>query len=180
MTNSERALRALRVPDAPARAARQQLALSAGRRDATRRNQLDTLARAGHARYASRLTAQPYATIGPGMTPEQRLWQHVVATMPYELALMARLDPVTRSIGGAVVVGSVQAAPLAYTAVEDATLAGLQNSAALLKNNGAAIAAHLRAVTLKTFLQGAVINGGRARGRQLHCQARCYRGRAEH
>jgi hypothetical protein len=66
----------------------------------------------------------------PGLTPEERLWLNTVASMPYELALMVRFDPVVRSVGGAVaVVGAVEAAPVAYVASEDAAVAGLEASA---------------------------------------------------
>ena len=156
--NSERYLRALRVAEASTQAARQH-ARAATRLDGVRASQADTLAFTNHRRYAARLATQPYATIGPGLTPQERLWQHVVATMPYEFALMTRLDPVTRSVGGAVaVVGTVLAAPLAYVATEDLALAGLENSAALLENNGAALVAHLRAVTLGSFIVKGGIN----------------------
>jgi len=49
------------------------------------------------------LAARPRYTLRPGLTPEERLWLHTVTTMPYEMALMVRLDPVVRSVGGAVV-----------------------------------------------------------------------------
>jgi hypothetical protein len=84
--------------------------------DATRAGRADTAAFASRQRYAAALAARPRYTLRPGLTPEERLWLHTVATMPYELALMVRLDPVVRSVGGALVtVGAATGVSTAIT-----------------------------------------------------------------
>ena len=84
---------------------------------------------------------------------------HTVATMPYEMALMVRLDPVVRSVaaGGAATVG-VATAPIAYAATEDLALEGLERNAALLDTEGAMLLAQLQAVTFRSFFTKLLIH----------------------
>jgi hypothetical protein len=103
VASSERYLDALRVRDAASRDSQLRHLTHGTPQDATRAGRADTAAFAGRQRYAVALAARPRYTLRPGLTPEERLWLHTVATMPYELALMVRLDPVVRSVGGAVV-----------------------------------------------------------------------------
>jgi len=75
------------------------------------------------------------------------------------MALMVRLDPVVRSVaaGGAATV-AVATAPVAYAATEDLALEGLERSAALLEENGAALSTHLQKVTIQSFFLKSGIN----------------------
>ncbi|GAB3638231.1 hypothetical protein GCM10027422_38210 [Hymenobacter arcticus] len=109
VASGERYLDALRVHDAATRASQLRHLTAGTRQDATRSGRLDTAAFTAHQRYAAALAARPRYTMRPGLTPEERLWLNTVASMPYEMALMVRLDPVVRSVGGAVaVVGAVE------------------------------------------------------------------------
>ena len=103
VAGGERYLDALRVRDAASRASQLRHLTHGSPQDATRAGRADTAAFAGRQRYAAMLSARPRYTLRPGLTPEERLWLHTVTTMPYEMALMVRLDPVVRSVGGAVV-----------------------------------------------------------------------------
>lgn len=79
--------------------------------------------------------------------------------MPYEMALMVRLDPVVRSVAasGAATVG-VATAPIAYAATEDLALEGLERNAALLDTEGAMLLAQLQAVTFRSFFTKLLIH----------------------
>jgi hypothetical protein len=157
VASGERYLDALRVKDTASRAS--QLRHLTAWQDATRTERVDTAAFASQLRYTTALAARPRDTIRPGLTPEERLWLHTVASMPYEIALMVRFDPVLRSVavGGAATV-TVAAAPIAYAATEDLALEGLEKSAALVQENGAALSAHLHKVTLQSFLLKSGVN----------------------
>lgn len=127
--------------------------------DATRLKSDAALAFASRQRYAAALAPRPRAVIRPGLTPEERLWLNTVSTMPYELALMVRFDPVVRSVGGAVaVVGAVEAAPVAYVASEDAAVAGLEASAEFLEAEGLNLYNNFAAVTIRSFLLKSGVN----------------------
>jgi hypothetical protein len=115
VAGGERYLDALRVRDAASRASQLRHLTHGSAQDATRAGRADTAAFAGRQRYAAMLAARPRYTLRPGLTPEERLWLHTVTTMPYEMALMVRLDPVVRSVGGAIV--TVGAATGVSTAV---------------------------------------------------------------
>ena len=109
VASGERYLDGLRVQDAATRTSQLRHLTSGTRQDATRAGRLDTAAFTARQRYAAALAARPRYSIRPGLTPEERLWLNTVASMPYEMALMVRLDPVPRSVGGAVVaVGAVE------------------------------------------------------------------------
>jgi hypothetical protein len=159
VTSGERYLDALRVQDAASRASQLRHLTHSTPQDATRAGWADTAAFAARQRYAAAVAARPRYTLRPGLTPEERLWLHTVATMPYEMALMVRLDPVVRSVavGGAATV-AVATAPVAYAATEDLALEGLERSAALLETEGAMLSAQLQAVTFRSFLLKGSIN----------------------
>lgn len=153
VASGERYLDALRVRDAQSRASQMRHLAPTAQPDATRLKPEAALAFASHQRYAAALAAKPRATIRPGLTPEERLWLNTVASMPYELALMVRFDPVVRAVGGAVaVVGAVEAAPVAYVASEDAAVAGLEASAEFLEAEGLNLYNNFAAVTVRSFL----------------------------
>jgi hypothetical protein len=159
VASGERYLDALRVQDAASRASQLRHLTHGTQQDATRAGRADTAAFASRQRYAAAVAARPRYTLRPGLTPEERLWLHTIATMPYEMALMVRLDPVVRSVaaGGVATVG-VATAPVAYAATEDLALEGLEKSAALLQENGAALSAHIQKVTLQSFFLKSGVN----------------------
>jgi hypothetical protein len=147
------------VRDAQSRASQLRHFAPTAQPDATRLKPEAALAFASHQRYAAALAAKPRATIRPGLTPEERLWLNTVASMPYELALMVRFDPVVRSVGGAVaVVGAMEAAPVAYVASEDAAVAGLEASAEFLEAEGLNLYNNFAAVTVRSFLLKSGVN----------------------
>jgi hypothetical protein len=160
VASGERYLDALRVQDAASRASQLRHLTHGTPQDATRTGRADTAAFASRQRYAAAVAARPRYTLRPGLTPEERLWLHTVATMPYEMALMVRLDPVVRSVavGGAATV-AVATAPVAYVATEDLALEGLERSAALLETEGAMLSAQLQAVTFRSFFTKLLISG---------------------
>ncbi|RZJ57739.1 MAG: hypothetical protein EOO55_02700 [Hymenobacter sp.] len=159
IASGERYLDALRVKDVASRAAHLSYVTREARPDATRRGRPDAQSFANQQRYAALLAAKPRYSIRPGLTPAERLWINTVATMPYELALMVRYDPVVRSVGGAVVVvGAVEAAPALYIAGEDALVEGLEATAGYLEAEGTALYNNFGAVTIRSFILKASIN----------------------
>lgn len=155
----ERYLDALRVKDAASRKAHLSYLTRETRQDATRFTHPTAQTLETQQRYAASVAARPRQTVRPGLTPEERLWVHTVATMPYEFALMARYDPVVRSVGAAVVVvGAVEAAPALYTAAEDALVEGLESSASYLDAEGTALYNNFGSVTIRSFFLKSSLN----------------------